>query len=106
MDAAGANRAAGVSAVTHLSESQAETNRQIGRFIRRNRRSRNMTQTELAHRAGLDHYQIISKYETGVLTIPAAKLLDIATALGMGVQWLYPVSGPSADPVKYGEIRA
>lgn len=93
--------------MTHLSERQREVNRQIGRFIRRARRNKNMTLANLAEASGLPHWQLVQKYETGALTIPAAKLFDIANALGMSVQWLYPVSGPAnADPVKYGEIRA
>lgn len=85
--------------MTHLSERQQDVNKQIGRFIRRARRNKNMNQTQLAEAAGLQHYQIISKYETGALCIPAAKLFDIANALGMSVQWLFPVSGPAVSQV-------
>lgn len=72
---------------------QQDVNRQIGRFIRRARRSKDMTLSDLATAAGLPYWQLVQKYETGALTIPAAKLFDIANALGMSIQWLFPVGG-------------
>lgn len=92
--------------LSFLTPSQAETNAQIGRLIRKHRRAKNLTQSDLATVLNVT-WQTVSKWETGYIQIGAAKLSEIADALGMSIQWLYPVSGPQeVVPAKYGNLRA
>lgn len=81
-----------------MTPAQSEINRQIGKLIRKQRRLRDMTQSDLAEQIGTT-WQTVSKWETGYIQISAPKLFEVANALGMSIQWLYPVSAPASKVV-------
>lgn len=62
--------------------------RQIGRAIRYRRRLISMTQQDLALQCGVS-YQQIQKYEAGTASLYAARLWDIACALGVSAGYLF-----------------
>lgn len=61
----------------------------IGRNIRRRRRILGWTQRELGEAIGAT-FQQIQKYECAANRISAARLWQIAAALGVGVESIYP----------------
>lgn len=64
----------------------------IGEEILRRRKARKMTQAQLAEATGVT-FQQLQKYERGVNRVSAARLLQIATALGDHPGAFFPVNG-------------
>lgn len=60
----------------------------IGKRIRELRIARKLTQTELARRAGMNHYQNLVRYEKGEVTPRFNKFQKIADALDVPVEYL------------------
>src|SRR5689334_6238554 len=70
----------------------------LGRRIRRRRRLLGMTQVTLAADCGTS-FQQIQKYETGAIAISAARLWDLACALGVPISYFYEgISTWGSDP--------
>jgi transcriptional regulator with XRE-family HTH domain len=73
-----------------------EINSHVGRRIRAERRRQELTQRELADACGVT-FQVIHKYEAGLVTISAGMLWRVADALGISVTDLFPLP-PSTEP--------
>jgi len=59
----------------------AETNKMIGRIIRRRRIELGLSQEELAERCGFKSKSSINKMESGVQGLPQSKIITVAKAL-------------------------
>ena len=70
--------------------SKCEINSHVGRRVRMERRRRNLTQKELAYACGVS-FQVIHKYEAGLVTISAGMLWRMADALSLSVAELFPL---------------
>jgi transcriptional regulator with XRE-family HTH domain len=70
----------------------------IGENIRKYRKAKGLTQTELAEKLGTTQF-VITNYERGRNNPTAAKLPEIAKALGVGLDQLYGLKGddPKAE---------
>lgn len=60
----------------------------IGNRIKQSRKAMEMTQDELAERAGYSNRSSIARIETGLADIPGEKLLLLANILNTSVQYL------------------
>lgn len=71
---------------------------EIGARIRQRRNEIAMTQQQLGQATGVT-FQQIQKYEKGANAVSAARLLDVARALGCEVAWFYgALAGEGARP--------
>lgn len=61
---------------------------EFGKRIRDRRTALDMTQEELAKRAGYTSRSSINKIELGLVDLPQSKILAIANALGVTPAWL------------------
>ena len=61
----------------------------ISRQIRKRREDLNLTQPDLADRAGVS-FQQFQKYENGENRVPAGRLFEIARALRANISFFYP----------------
>ena len=66
----------------------------IGRRLRARRRMVELTQAQVAQRCGLT-FQQIHKYETGVVAMPVARLVQLASVLQTPVSNL--IGGPEVE---------
>ena len=62
--------------------------RELGKRIRRRRRSLDLTQGQLATACGL-RFQQIQKYECGANRMTAARLWQLSGALGVEINYFY-----------------
>ncbi len=60
----------------------------VGQRIRIGRQIAGLTQTELGEAVDVK-FQQIQKYETAANRVSASRLLDIANALGVTIEWLF-----------------
>lgn len=81
--------------------------KEIGELIRDLRKSRGMTQMQLAERVGVS-YQQIQKYEKGGDTISAQRLKQISKALDVSMNIFFPTEGRmiAETPAIYGKLHA
>lgn len=70
----------------------------IGENIRKYRKAKGLTQTELAKKLGTTQF-VITNYERGRNNPTAAKLPEIAKALGVPLEALYGMSEPE-EPIE------
>jgi transcriptional regulator with XRE-family HTH domain len=74
----------------------AEVDLHVGRRIRQRRKAINVTQEALASALGLT-FQQVQKYERGSNRVSASKLYQIATALGVQINYFFEgLADPSA----------
>ena len=73
----------------------------IGENIRKYRKAKGLTQSELGKKLGTTQF-VITNYERGRNNPTAAKLPDIAKALGVPLEALYGINGTEAPPEKKG----
>ena len=71
----------------------------VGERIRRNRRSRRLTQEQVAERMGLDR-ATVSRYESGDVDIPVSALMKIGEVCGFEPKLLIPWEGDGLDSLK------
>jgi len=75
----------------------AEVDLHVGRRIRQRRKAVNVTQEALADALGLT-FQQIQKYERGSNRVSASKLYQIASTLGVPINYFFEgLADPSAD---------
>ena len=77
-------------------DERAET---LGRNLARLRRSRGLTQVELAQKLGIDQAQL-SHYERGVIRLHGGIIVDITKHLGVTADELLATETPTADAFK------
>lgn len=69
----------------------------VGKRIRHRRWILGTTQQQLAEKVGIK-FQQIQKYETGMNRVSASRLWDIATALGVSIDFFFEgIDGPVAE---------
>lgn len=66
-----------------------KTNAEIGKRIREMRLKRNMTQEELAEKAGICNPQQMSNIERGLAGISLARFMDICRVLNADADYLF-----------------
>jgi transcriptional regulator with XRE-family HTH domain len=71
------------------SKRPSSVDKHISRRILERRESLNLTQPDLAERAGVS-FQQFQKYENGENRVPAGRLYEIARALKIGVAYFFP----------------
>jgi len=72
---------------------------ELGKNIRKHRKSKGLTQTELAEILGTAQY-VITNYERGLRKPPADKIPQIAKALGVPLEDLYGINSKDAMPLE------
>lgn len=77
----------------------------VGRLIRRLRRARGLSQTQLAQGLGLT-FQQVQKYERGLNRISASKLYEAAGVLGVPMSALFEGLPPPQDEAGRGVCEA
>src|SRR5215475_3195192 len=82
-------------------ERQAELRREVGRWLRKLRTERRLSQAEVAGRVGAKDHAIISRIENGRLGVPADCYLTWAHALGVKPRWFVQKLMSCYDPVTY-----
>lgn len=80
---------------------QKDLNIQIGKRIRKQRKIRNKSQTDLGQAIGIT-FQQIQKYENGVNRVSAATLYSIAKVLGVPITYFY---GDVPDIIETQELE-
>ncbi|MEM6410050.1 MAG: helix-turn-helix transcriptional regulator [Pseudomonadota bacterium] len=68
----------------------------VGQLLRKRRRELKLTQEELGEIIGLA-FQQIQKYERGANRIPAGRLYEFATALGVDISYFYQDAAATLD---------
>ncbi len=76
----------------------------IGESIRKLRKAKGLTQTELAEKLGTTQY-VITNYERGANNPTAAKIPEIAKALGVTLEEVYGLSGSEGAVEQKGSSK-
>jgi transcriptional regulator with XRE-family HTH domain len=76
----------------------------IGESIRKYRKAKGLTQTELAKKLGTSQY-VLTNYERGVNNPTAAKMPEIAKALGVTLDQLYGLKSEEVPLEKTGSVK-
>jgi transcriptional regulator with XRE-family HTH domain len=83
-----------------------ELRQQAGRWLKRLREARGLSQRGLAERVGADYYTFISQLESGRGRIPPDRYLAWATALGVEPKVFVQTLMRYYDPVTYAFVFA
>lgn len=82
----------------------ANLRKELGRYLRKARESKNLTQSQLAQLVGLEYYTSISQIELGRGRLPAERYESYANALGLPVREFTRKMMKYYDPITYSHL--
>lgn len=82
----------------------ANLRKELGRYLRKVRESKNLTQGQLADLVGLEYYTSISQIELGRGRLPVGRYASYAKALGLPIRDFTRTMMKHYDPITYSHL--